>query len=98
MFAGAQPQSAGEFRRKQRLDERRGGVRRIIIALFVLSVLPCSAPLAALFGWIWYRSEKEAVARLPPLYSGLCRLALVVSAGQTVAVLVAVALYALVRG
>jgi hypothetical protein len=97
MFAGAQPQSAGEFRRKQQLDRRGSGLRRMVIGLFALSVLPCTAPLAALFGWIWYRSEREAVASLPPLYSGLCRLALVVGAGQTAAIAVVVTLYALLR-
>lgn len=95
MFAGGQPQTRGEFHRKKQLDQRAAGMRRTVIVLFALSVLPCTAPLVALFGWFWYRSESEAVAALPPLYSGLCRLALAVSVGQTAIIAVAVALYAL---
>ena len=97
MFQGGRPQSASEFRRKKQLDSRQAGLRRTVIALFAFSVLPCTAPLAALLGWVWYHSEREAVATLPPLYSGVCRLALGVSTGQTVVVTVAVALYALLR-
>ena len=96
-FEAGRPQSAGEFRQKQRLDRRLGGLRRTVIALFAFSVLPCTAPLAAIFGWVWYHSEREAVAALPPLYSGLCRLALGVSTGQTALITIMVALYAVLR-
>ncbi len=80
----AQPLSQREFREHKQRKSRLPRLRRAVTVLLVFSLLPFSAPLAAVFGFLWYRSRSEEIAEMPSLYAGLCRVALVVAAGQTV--------------
>ena len=79
------------------LKERLPAARRNIVILFVLSVIPCVAPLAALFGAIWYRSNRETIRALPALYGGLCKIALGLGAGQTILMVVMLMLFSVFR-
>jgi hypothetical protein len=97
-FESAQPQDAEEFRQRTELSGRLPAVRRKVIALFILCVLPCLAPVGAVWGLLWYPGNREDVRALPSLYGALCRIGLIVGIGQTVAVVLLTILFALVRG
>jgi hypothetical protein len=53
--------------------------------------------LAALFGAIWYRSNRETIKALPALYGGLCKIALGIGAGQTILIVVMLMLFSVFR-
>jgi hypothetical protein len=87
-FDSARPQDSDEFRQKTELAQRLPLARRLIVGIFVFSLLPCLAPIGAIWGLIWYSSNREELRALPSLYSALCKIGLVVSFGQTVAMMV----------
>jgi predicted RNA-binding Zn-ribbon protein involved in translation (DUF1610 family) len=98
VFESARPQSVHEFSRQQDAASRRPGLKRTTVWLFVFSVLPCSAPVAALVGAVWYYSNRGELEGLPALYPTLSRLGLAISIGQTVLAVFAAVLYTLLRG
>ena len=96
-FSSGRTEERTEFQKRAELKERLPAVRRNIVILFVLSVIPCVAPLAALFGAIWYRSNQETIRALPSLYVGLCKIALGIGAGQTILTVVMLMLFSVFR-
>ena len=96
-FSSGRTEERSEFQKRAELNERLPAARRNIVILFVLSVIPCVAPLAALFGAIWYRSNRETIKALPALYGGLCKIALGIGAGQTILIVVMLMLFSVFR-
>ena len=84
VFSTARPESANEFRRRTGRQDRAPGIRRTIVVLFILSAIPCSAPVAAIFGYLWYSNNREELRSLPGLFQGLCKIALGLGVTQTV--------------
>ena len=89
--------AAGGTLSYQGQGERLPGARRNIVVLFVLCVIPCAAPLAAIILAIWYWSNQETVRALPSLYGGLCKIALGLGIGQTVLIVIMVLLFSVFR-
>ncbi|MEJ0090905.1 MAG: RING finger protein [Limisphaerales bacterium] len=96
-FESARPQDAEEFQQRTELSRRLPALRRTVVCFFIFSVLTCLAPIAAVWGIIWYPKHREEIRALPALYDALCKIGLAVAIGQTIAVVVLTALYALVR-
>ena len=96
-FESARPQEAEEFRQQSALAERLPSAKRTIVWLFVFSVLPCLAPIGAIWGFIWYPTHRDEVRALPTLYNALCRIGLVVATGQTALMVLMTLLFALLR-
>jgi len=97
MFDSARPQDAAEFQQRTELTQRLPALRRTVVCLFVVSVLPCLAPIGAVWGAIWYPAHREDVQALPTLYGALCKIGLGVAIGQTVAMVLVTLLFSLVR-
>jgi hypothetical protein len=97
-FTSARPQDAGEFRAQTAIAEALPAARKRVITIFVLSVIPFSAPVAAMWGLLWRRTHTEELAALPPLHIALHRIGVVASIGLTTALIVMTILYATVRG
>jgi hypothetical protein len=96
-FDSARPQEAEEFRQRTEQAERLPSTRRTVVWLFVFSVLPCLAPIGAIWGAVWYPTHREDLRALPTLYGALCKIGLGVAIGQTVAMVVLTLLFSLVR-
>jgi hypothetical protein len=96
-FASAQPEDADAFNRRSERDKRLPGMRRTIVWIFVLSVIPCLAPIGGLWGVIWLASHRSDVGALPSLYPALCKIGIGVSLGQTVLMILMTAIYAATR-
>ena len=94
MFSSGRPEDPREFRKRSDINERLPKLKRTIVWLFILCALPCAAPFAAVFGLIWYSSNREAIKALPALYSGLCKIALGVGVGQSAFTVFMVILFA----
>jgi hypothetical protein len=97
-FASARPEDSAEFQQRSDLEQRLPKVRRTVIWLFVFCVLPCLAPIGAIWGAVWYPSHREEVNALPSLYPALCKLGLGVAVAQSVGLLVMALAYSALRG
>ena len=97
-FASARPLSAGEFQQQAVKQVRGPQLRKAVVWVFVLCVLPCAAPLATVFAAIWYASRRRDIQQLPSLYPALCKIGLVVGAGQTAIIVIALVIAAARNG
>jgi len=96
-FESARPQDISEFQQRGELKLRLPAARRTVIWLFVFSVLPCLAPIGAVWGAVWVPNHREEVRALPSLYGALCKIGLVVAIGQTVLMVLLTLLFSLVH-
>jgi hypothetical protein len=96
-FEGARPEDGETFRRRQDQARLAPGLRRLTIVLFVLSIVPCTAPLGGATAGVWYSLRREDFKALPAVYLALARMAIAVGLGQTVMAALAVALYAVMH-
>jgi hypothetical protein len=97
-FESGRPVGAEQYREERRMRSQLPSTRRTATALFVFSLLPCTAPFAAVFGEVWRQGHQREVAALPPLYSGLVRLGLRIAQFQALAGIIAVVVYAFFGG
>lgn len=82
-FAEATPQGAMAYRQQQGLKAALPGIRKTSLVWLVLAFIPCTSPVAAVGGSIWYLANRPAIGRLPPLHAALCKIAIGVAWLQT---------------
>lgn len=82
-FASARVVDSREYDEQQTIRKRHPALRRTVVVLLVLDVLTCSAPVAAVISYFWYRGNRRALMSLPLLYSSLIKIGIGVGAGQT---------------
>lgn len=92
-FDTARPEAQHDFQARTAQKQRLPALKQAVVWIFILSILPCTAPFAAMGGAIWYLSHKSEVMAMPTFYSGMCRLGLVVSIGQTMLTVLMAMLY-----
>lgn len=97
-FASARPEDAASFAQRSEQQQRLPRVRRTIVWIFVLSVLPCSAPFGGLWGLVWYPMHRSDLEALPSLYPALCKIGIGVGLGQTLILALMALIYATVNG
>jgi len=96
-FEAAQPEDQHAFSRRQDLSRRKPGLRRMAVALFVLGLIPCTAPFAGFTALFWTSANREDLKALPPIHAALARLAALIGIGQTFFAVIAVGLYAMLK-
>jgi hypothetical protein len=97
-FDSARPQDAAEFQERTVREQRLPGTRKMVICLFIFCVIPCLAPIGAIWGAVWYPQNRQDVAALPSIYGALCKIGLGVAVIQVGAVFVLALLYFGLRG
>jgi hypothetical protein len=97
-FSSAQPEDAAAFNQRTEQQKRLPAVKQRVVWIFVLSLIPCLAPIGGLWGLIWYPTHKSDVQALPSLYPALCKMGIAVGLGQTVLMALVAAVYAVGRG
>ena len=97
-FASAQPQDTESFRAKESLTARLPAIRRSIKILFVLCILPFTAPLGALAAGIWYSLRRKDVRALPAFYAALCKIGIAIGLLETAAIILMSLLYSTAHG
>lgn len=83
VFSSATPQEAEAYSVQQRIKAKMPAVRTASIWLLIFSLVPCTAPLAAIIGLIWYNSNRQTIRALPALNAALCKIAVGVALAQT---------------
>ncbi len=82
-FDSMKPLGKEEYSEIEERKKRLPAMRKKSVAIFVFSILPITAPLAALIGYLWYRSGQKDFEALPALYGTLVKVGMGVGAGQT---------------
>ena len=82
-FESAKPQDHGSFQEHETNKAKLPLIKVGAIVLLVFSLLPCTAPLAAIAGPIWYAMNRKSIAMLPGFHSALCKIAVGVSISIT---------------
>jgi predicted RNA-binding Zn-ribbon protein involved in translation (DUF1610 family) len=94
-FESARPQESDEFQRRTALSQRLPGAKRMIVWIFVFSLLPCFAPIGAIWGFIWSSTHRDEIQALPTIYNALSKIGLVVATGVTVIIVLMTVIFAL---
>lgn len=97
-FASAQPEDTNAFNKRIEREKRLPQIRQTVVWIFVLSVIPCLAPIGGLWGLIWFATHRSDVDALPSLYPALCKIGIGVGLGQTVLMILVSIIYAFTRG
>lgn len=97
-FASAQPEDASSFNQRTERDKRLPQLRHTIVWIFVLSVIPCMAPIGGVWGLVWFATHRSDLDALPSLYPALCKIGIGVGLGQTVLMIIMTVIYAATRG
>jgi hypothetical protein len=93
-FASARPEDAREFHARMAVDSRLPSVRRAAAWLLVFSIIPCTAPVAAIVGGIWYARHRQDIRALPGVHAAICTIAVGLAVGQSVLVLLLTTVWA----
>jgi predicted RNA-binding Zn-ribbon protein involved in translation (DUF1610 family) len=96
-FASARPEEAGQYYARTARDERLPATKRSIMVLFVFCVVPCLAPIGAVWGLIWYSMRRDEIKALPSVFPALCKIGIGVAIGQCVLIVLLTMLYAFFR-
>ncbi len=78
-FECANPQDQGSFQEHESNKAKLPLIKIGAIVLLVFSLLPCTAPIAAIAGPIWYVMNRKSISMLPGFHSALCKIAVGVS-------------------
>jgi hypothetical protein len=97
IFKTARPLESDEFSKAVSQEASAPRLRRSIVWLFILCVVPFTAPVAGVVALLWRHSRQEDIRRLSSIYSALALIAVVVGLFQTVAIVVLGALFTLFR-
>jgi len=97
VFRTTRPLGSAEFSRAASQEAQSPRVRRNVLWLFILCLIPFSAPIAAVVGLIWLQSNYEHVEKLPSLYAALAKIGVGVGLFQTAAILLLALVFTLLR-
>jgi hypothetical protein len=97
-FQSARPEDTAGFQARATVERNLPSVRRGTVWLLVFSILPCTAPLAAILGTGWYLRRRQEVRQLPALHGALCKLAIGAAIGQSAFGLIVAVLHTMFRG
>jgi hypothetical protein len=87
-FESSRPVEAREFQDRQSLRQQEPGLRKTCVTLLVCGILPCTAPITALFGSIWFLVHRRELAALPASSVTLAQVGLGVAIVQTLVAVV----------
>jgi hypothetical protein len=87
-FSSVDPLTANDVREQVKKGESRKSLRTTIIVLFVISLLGCLAPIAAIAGLSWVLPRRAEISEAGPVYQILAYAAVVLSVLYSVLMLV----------
>lgn len=87
-FQSATPQDRAAFQEQQSNRDKLPAVKIAAVVLLIFSLIPCTAPLVAIGGSIWYAINRKSIAMLPPFHAALAKIAVAVSFVVTILLVV----------
>ena len=98
IFSSARPVSRDEFQGEVELKTKKSKHQRMVIIIFILSIVTFTAPLGAIGGFFWHRLNKKKLKSLSHIYPTLVRIGQWVGIAQTILIIITGVLYAIFRG
>ncbi|MCA9138802.1 MAG: hypothetical protein KDB00_18650 [Planctomycetales bacterium] len=90
-FGSVDPMSAADLRRQSLANDQLDSFRRTIVALFIVSLIGCAAPLMAIATMVVILPKRELLAKCGPLYAVLGYTALALSCLYSVLIVLFIA-------
>jgi hypothetical protein len=87
-FSTANPQDVGSFREKSEQAARLPGARKMTLAIFICSIVPCLAPIGVPFGALWWLVRRRDVAALPAFNGAILKIGLGIGLVEIIAIVV----------
>jgi hypothetical protein len=97
VFQTARPLDSVEFSRAASHEAQAPRLRRNLIILFVLCLIPLTAPIGALIALFFTQFRREEIGKLPSLYGALAKIGMGVGFLQTAAIVVLAVIFTLTR-
>jgi len=97
VFQTARPIGSAEFSIAAFQEAQAPRLRRHILWLFILCLVPFTAPVAAVVGLIWRQSRQEDIRKLPSLYGALAHIGVGVGVFQTAAIVILAVVFTLLH-
>lgn len=95
VFQTARPLDSAEFSQAASWEAKAPGLRKKIIFLFVLSLVPFTAPVGILILFFWAHARRQEVEELPSLFPALIKIGLLVGAIETVGMVLVAVIFSL---
>ena len=92
----ATPIEKSAYEKKQARKERAPFLRRMAVIFMIVAIIPFGAFITLVFGWWFYRRNREVIRKLPGGADGLYRIEIIVSATQVVIFMIGVATFTLI--
>lgn len=89
VFDSAAPITRTEFAARVKRHHQQKDGKRAVTVIFVLGLLPCTAPMCLLFGGLWMLGNKEVVRKLPATHQAFGWVGLGAAAMTSTALLLA---------
>jgi len=77
-FASARPQGQEEFRQHTTREQQLPAARRMVVWIFIFSIIPCLAPIGVVWGLIWNASHRQEIDSLPSVFPAISKIGLIV--------------------
>jgi uncharacterized membrane protein len=97
VFQTARPVDSTEFSRFASHEAQAPRLRKNIIILFVLCLIPLTAPVASIVALFYSFSRREEVGKLPALYGALAKIGIGVGFFQTAAIVILAVIFTFTR-
>jgi len=97
-FESARPEQTGEFFQRLTLENTAKSAKTKVVWVFILCALPLTAPIASIIALIWYLRRREAINKMPVMYSALTKIGICVGLGQTILVVLMAMIFAIFGG
>jgi len=97
-FQSARPEETGEFFNRLTLEKSAESAKTKAIWVFVFCALPITAPIAGIVALIWYLTKKDAINKMPAMYSAMVKIGIWVALGFTTLIILFAILFSIFGG
>lgn len=85
----ARPEEKASYEKRVARKERAPSIRRGAVMMIVFSMIPVVAAFAAVFGWFYYKSNRDEIRKVPGSADGLYRIGISVATAQATIIVLA---------
>jgi predicted Zn finger-like uncharacterized protein len=96
VFSSAAPVDRTSYRSEAEVRRRQSSLKTGAVWSVVLGVIPCTAPLVAVIGSVWFYRNRVEIGNLPALHAAAAKVGVAVAIIQSVLLLLGTAIHGLI--